>query len=152
MSEHVGESNLQVRVVVRHPPPGVSFAVQKGRSGLVPPVEIHKDQIVFGFVVRLGKSTQGAKPNFLGPFAQGPRAARFVYLNAGRHAGQPDSCWDRRAKIPLGGLTWSIVKSALATRGAVEARVDAVGRDGGPACGSVDVFWRVTPTAGPAHT
>ena len=154
MSEHLGDRGLQVRIVVVHPPADVSFAVQEGRSGLLPPIEVHKDQIAFRFVVRLGMETRGNDPNFLGPFAQGPRGGRFVYVNSGRHAGQEDSCWDRRAKIPLGGLTWSLVKSALAKRGGVvEARMNGVGRDGGPACGSVALLgkWRVTASEASTH-
>jgi hypothetical protein len=67
-------------------------------------------------------------------------------VNSGKRAGQNDSCWDRRAKVPLGGLTWPLVKSAQRKRGAViEARMDGGGRDGGPACGSVALVsaWQV---------
>lgn len=149
MSDHTDEWDLQLRIVVLHPPAGVSFAVQEGRSALLPPVEVQKDQIAFGFAVRVGKETPAAEPNFLGPFAQGPRGGRFVYVNSGKRAGQQDSCWDRRAKVSLGGVTWPLVKSALAKRGAViEARINGAGRDGGPASGSVTLVgkWRVIPS------
>ena len=54
--------------------------------------------------------------------------------------------WDRRAKVPLGGLTWALLRSARRKRGAVvEARIDGEGREGGPACGTVPLVgsWRV---------
>jgi hypothetical protein len=144
--DRVGDGDLRLRIVVLHPPAGVSFAVQEGRSALLRPTEVKKDHIAFEFGVRLGDPIPGDQPNFLGSFAQGPRGGRFVYVNSGKRAGQNDSCWDRRAKVPLGGLTWPLVKSAQRKRGAViEARMDGGGRDGGPACGSVALVsaWQV---------
>lgn len=40
-------------------------------------------------------------PNSLGPFAQGPPAARFVYVDVGTYAGQKNTPWARRMKVPL---------------------------------------------------
>ncbi len=120
--------------------------MQEGRSALLRPTEVKKDHIAFEFSVRLGNPISGDQPNFLGSFAQGPRGGRFVYVNSGKRAGQNDCRWDRRAKVPLGGLTWALVKSAQRKRGAViEARMDGGGRDGGPACGSVALVgaWQV---------
>jgi hypothetical protein len=111
------------------------------------PAEVGKDQIAFEFGVRLGEQVPGEPPNFLGPFAQGPRGGRFVYVNSGQRAGQNESGWERRAKVPLGGLSWALLRSAQRKRGAVvEARIDGGGRDGGPACGTVALVgsWRVT--------
>ena len=143
---------LPLRIVVLHPPADVLFAVQEGSSELLAPSQVQQDQITFGFTVRVVEKEPGEKPDFLGSFVQGPRMGRFVYVNSGRHAGQQNSYWDRRAKVPLGGITWSLIKSALAKRGAVEARIDGVGRDGGPACGSVILLgkWRVIPSPGSA--
>ena len=137
--------DLQLRVVVLRPPPGVSFVVQEGRSALLPPTVVEKDRISFRFAVRVGKGAPGDAPNFLGPFAQGPRGGRFVYVNSGKHAGQAGSPWDRRAKIPLGGITWSLVEAAGARpQGLLEARIEGTGRDGGPVCASVkSVAWKV---------
>jgi hypothetical protein len=83
---------------------------------------------------------------FLGPFTQGPPTARFVYVTSGQSAGQPGSCWNRRAKIPLGGITWSLLEQVLAKKGAVlEVQIEGTGRDGGPACATVPLArtWRV---------
>ena len=140
------ESELRLRIVVLQPPPHVSFAVQEGRSTLLPPTVIEEDRIAFLFGVRVGRRAPGNDPNFLGAFMQGPRRGRFVYVNSGKRAGQTDSCWDRRAKIPLGGITWSLVESAMARpRGVLEARIAGTGRDGGPVCGSVGLVgrWKV---------
>jgi hypothetical protein len=144
--ERVGDGDLRLRIVVLHPPADVSFAVQEGRSALLGPTQVKKDHIAFEFSVRLGKPIPADQPNFLGSFVQGPRGGRFVYVNSGKRAGQNDACWDRRAKVPLGGLTGALVKSAQRKRGAViEARMEGSGRDGGPACGSVALVsaWQV---------
>jgi hypothetical protein len=144
--ERVRDDDLRLRIVVLHPPGDVSFAVQECRSALLRPTEVKKDHIAFEFSVRLGDPIPGGQPNVLGSFAHGPRGGRFVYVNSGKRAGQNDSCWDRRAKVPLGGLTWALVRSAQRKRSAVvEARIEGGGRDGGPACGTVALVgsWRV---------
>jgi hypothetical protein len=51
-------------------------------------------------------------------------------------AGQADSCWTRRLKVPLSGITTKMI----AAGGILEARVPGTGRDGGPACASVKEF------------
>ena len=137
--------DLQLRVVVLRPPPDVSFAVQEGRSALLPPTAVERDHFVFRFSVRVGERAPNDAPNFLGPFAQGPRGGRFVYVNSGKHAGQAGSRWDRRAKIPLGGISWPLVEAAWARpQGVLEARIEGTGRDGGPVCASVkSVAWRL---------
>lgn len=62
-------------------------------------------------------------PNFLGPFAHGPRASRFIYL-VWRRAGAPLG----RSKIPLGSITWTQVTSTETP----ELRVRLVDARGGP--------------------
>jgi len=70
-----------------------------------------------------------------------------VYVNSGTLAGDPQSCWARRAKVPLGGITWALIRNAQASGHAVETEIAGVGRDGGPACGTVPLRreWRVVP-------
>ena len=76
-----------------------------------------------------------------GPFVQGPPRQRFVYLDIGTSAGQMDSCWTRRLKIPLEGIQPKIIR----TGGVLETRVAGTGRDGGPACATVKDFdgWKI---------
>lgn len=141
------ERELPVRLVVVRPPRGVTFRVQRGRAELLPPTRETDDEIAFDFTLRVrGREGDGA-PNFLGPYAQGRPADRFVYVNSGTCAGQADSCWSRRAKVPLARLGWPLVEAALASPGAVvEARIEGTGKDGGPACATVPLLgegWRV---------
>ncbi|HKP37759.1 MAG TPA: DUF5990 family protein [Pyrinomonadaceae bacterium] len=66
-----------------------------------------KDQsgdLEFEFTVTAKPGKDGS-PNFLGPLVQGPVGERFVYINIGAYAGQTDTCWSRRLKIPLSGIT-----------------------------------------------
>jgi hypothetical protein len=140
------DGELQLRIVVLRPPTGVTFAVQRGRFELLPPSSVTRDALVFDVAVRVGPGKDGA-PNFLGPYAQGTPADRFIYVNSGTSAGQTQSCWSRRAKVRTGGIGWAMVDEVLATPGAVlEARFEGTGRDGGPACASVPLVeggWRV---------
>lgn len=140
------QAEIPFRIVIHRPPEGVTFAMQRGRSSLVPPSESSAEAMVFDFVLRVGEQADG-RPNFLGEFAQGTPADRFVYVNSGTSAGQPGSPWTRRAKLKLATVTREMVDAARADAGAViEARIEGIGRDGGPACATVPLLdggWRL---------
>ena len=138
-------SDVLIRVIVDDPPDGVVFQLQRGKQELVPPVRATPREIVFDFALRVGKRSTG-EPNFLGPFVQGPPAGRFVYITSGTLAGQANSYWTRRAKVPLTGITWDLIERARAGNVVLESHVAGTGRDGGPACASVPLRvpgWRV---------
>jgi hypothetical protein len=74
----------------------------------------------------------------LGPVTQGPPTARFLYLNSGSRAGQLDSCWDQRAKVPVTGISRELIETIREIPGArLEARIAGTAPDGGPACATV---------------
>ena len=136
---------VRLRVVVRDPLPGVALRLQLGRTELVAPVSQSARETVFEFELEAR-----SKPNngvvFRGPAAQGPPASRFVYVNAGTYAGQADSAWSRRAKVPLTEVSWTLVAKALRQPGSViVATIDGHGRDGGPAAATVPLLdgWRI---------
>ena len=135
----MADQNVALRIVVENPP--VRFAVQRGKDELLEATSANAKQQVFEFSVRARDDGSGA-PNFLGPFAQGPEGGRFVYVNSGTMGGDMDADWQRRAKVPLSGITWTMIK-----RGSViEARIEGTARDGGPACATVPLLgggWRV---------
>lgn len=138
--------NLPLRITLLHPPPGVRFRLQSGRTDLVSPTHETPEALTFDFPVRVADRDAAHPPRFLGPFTQGPPTARFVYVNSGKRAAQPDSCWDRRAKIPLGAITWPLIEQTLARKNAVlEVQVEGTGKDGGPVCATVRFTreWRV---------
>src|SRR4051794_21098643 len=90
------------RIIVIHAPAGVSMKVQRGKFELLEPdVEGDTKTFEFGITVEL----TGDVPNFLGPFAQGPKNARFVYVNSGTYAGEAGTPWSRRAKLSLMSIT-----------------------------------------------
>jgi hypothetical protein len=143
---------VPLRITVLAPPPGVAWAVQSGRSELIKPSRHTVTEITFDVIVRIGRSQADGTPSLLGAVAQGPPASRFIYVNSGGRAGQPDSCWDRRAKIPLMGISSALLKAVRTTPGArLEARIIGTVCDGGPACATVPLLdggWRlITPTA-----
>jgi hypothetical protein len=142
------ERELPLRITVVQPPAGVTFCLQQGKKDLVPPTEASDERLSFDFALRVhGDRTQGM-PNLRGPLAQGPPAGRFVYVNSGTLAGQADSCWTRRAKVFLAGITWELIEQALANPGTIlEARIAGKAKDGGPACAKVPLLgggWGLT--------
>ncbi|HXM35533.1 MAG TPA: DUF5990 family protein, partial [Pyrinomonadaceae bacterium] len=103
------ESELTVRIVLEKPPAGVDFGLQKGRGHDYETIQRQRSKaknLSFELSVRIKANRENALPTFLGPMVQGPPDQRFVYLDIGRYAGQADTCWSRRLKIPLVGITW----------------------------------------------
>jgi hypothetical protein len=147
MPARPADTELALRIVVRRPPRGVPFAVQRGRDELLPPKAPATDPLVFDFSVRVGVTSGEAGPRLLGPFVQGPPSARFVYVTSGTRAGQSGSPWNRRAKVSLTGITAALVERALAEPGTrLETTFEGTGKDGGPTCASVpSVVWRIVP-------
>ena len=144
------KTRLFLRIVVVDPPPGITFALQQGRSDLVAPVETTASSIVFEFPVTVADAAS-RPPRLTGGFAQGSPGSRFVYVNSGTMAGQAESCWTRRAKVPLTGISPTLLRSALAKNGRIlEARISGRARDGGPACATVPLLaaWTVADRGG----
>jgi hypothetical protein len=134
---------LTLRIVVEAPPSGVDFALQKGKGSAYEPVQKQRSKgndLIFECQpsIRSGVSSDGM--SLTGPFVQGPPRQRFVYLDIGTYAGQSDTPWSRRLKIPLEGIT----SEMIAKGGVLEVRVPGTARDGGPNCATVKDFkgWR----------
>ena len=146
----IQEKELSLRITLMDPPPGVVFCLQRGRADLVSPTEAAGEQISFDFTLRV-HGEPGGPPNLRGAFAQGPPATRFVYVNSGTLAGQKDSYWTRRAKVPLSGITWELIEQAISNPGTVlEARIPGTVKDGGPVCASIRLLgdgWRALDAA-----
>ncbi|MGH9420510.1 MAG: DUF5990 family protein [Thermoanaerobaculia bacterium] len=133
------DQQVSIRIIVENPPPGAHFAVQRGKDGLLNPKTSNPKQLVFEFDIRV-RHDQSDGPNFLGPYAQGPVGARFVYVNSGTMAGVLQSPWTRRAKIQLAGITWALTTQAMDRGEFLEARIAGTARDGGPACATVPLL------------
>jgi Family of unknown function (DUF5990) len=134
---------LTLRIVVEAPPSGVDFALQKGQGSAYEPVQKQRSKgndLTFEFQPAIRSGVRSDGRSLAGPFVQGPPRQRFVYLDIGTYAGQSDTPWSRRLKIPLEGLT-----AAMTAKGGVfEVRVPGTARDGGPNCATVKDFkgWR----------
>ena len=117
--------------------------VQKGKDELLQPDKRTGRDLIFDFEVSVDVD-QGPL-NFLGKFAQGPKDARFIYVNSGTYAGQAEIHWGRRAKLALGSITREQVEDVLGNDGArIETTMPGTGRDGGPTCASVKgIEWSV---------
>ena len=142
------EAEVRLRIVLVAPPASVDFGVQEGKGN--DHTTIHKQRskdadLTFEFTVTVKDNREDGLPNFLGPLAQGPTAGRFIYINIGKSAGQFDSCWDRRIKVPLGGITWDMIEKA-STKLVLEAQLPETGKDGGPSCATVKPAegWKVS--------
>jgi Family of unknown function (DUF5990) len=136
------EQELKLVIILESPPPGVDFGLQKGSGNDYETIQTQRSKsgdLRFEFEVRVREGKDG-QPNFLGPFAQGSAHERFVYLDIGTYAGQEDTPWSRRLKVPLRSITWDQIKKGKV----LETRVPGTGRDGGPSCATVKPFagWR----------
>jgi len=110
----------------------VDFGLKKGHGSDSEDVAKQRskgDDLEFEFTVtaKIGKDHL---PNFTGPFVQGPAGERFVYINIGTYAGQTNTPWSRRLKIPLSGITWDMLRSGKV----LVAHIPGTGKDGGPSC------------------
>jgi hypothetical protein len=125
---------VPIKIKVLHPLPGVAMMVQRGKGELLAPAAASAEELVFEFEVTVDMTER--EPNFLGRYAQGPKNARFVYVNSGTYADQ-HSHWGRRAKISLMHITREQIELAVKDGRTLSTEFPGVGRDGGPTCASV---------------
>ncbi len=126
-------AEAKLRIILEKPPAGVDFGLQKGRGHGYETVQTQRStgaDLTFEFSVPW-KGGPG------GPLVQGKPGERFVYLDIGTAAGQMESCWTRRLKIPL---------SSIENPGSYQTRVNGTAKDGGPSCGTAKPFagWQVS--------
>ena len=143
---------LSIRIILESPPPGVDFGIQKGSGNKYETIlkqrSIDKD-LCFEFKISV-KENQAALPDFKGPYVQGPSNERFIYVDIGTAAGQFDSVWTRRLKIPLRDISAETIQQLLTDSSLVlETKVPGTGKDGGPNCATVKPFpgWHLSPSA-----
>jgi hypothetical protein len=138
------ESDLPIRLVLVEPPSGVDFGIQHGGGAHYETRFVQQAQqgdVVFDFSLRVADNRKDGLPNFKGPFAQGPAEARFIYIDVGSYAGQKDTPWSRRMKVPLQGITWELIRRVTSKPGQkLAARIPGTGKDGGPNCATVKLL------------
>lgn len=143
------ERELTFRIVLVEPPRGVDFALQKGKGSNYQIVQKQRSgtgNLSFEFTAGVSLGTKGEPPNPLGPFVQGTPDARFVYIGIGTFAGQTDTEWNRRLKVPLRGISAQMVeRAARDPHAAFETHVPGTAKDGSPTCATVKPFagWKL---------
>jgi hypothetical protein len=141
------ETSLLLRIVLEKPPPGVDFGLQEGKGRDYKTVQTQRSKggdLTFTCTVTVKDKREDGLPNFLGPLTQGPPTDRFIYFDIGQFAGQKDSCWNRRLKIPLVGITWEMIQQVSADPKLIlEMRAPGTGKRGGPMCAKLKgVEWK----------
>lgn len=135
------ESEVHLQITLLAPPAEVDFGIQQGKandSTTVQRTRSNGGDLSFRIAVTVKNNREDGLPNFLGPFAQGPTTERFVYIGVGTAAGQMDSPWQRRIKVPLAGISWELIEQAAAdSKMVLEARLPGKGKYGTPSCATI---------------
>jgi len=124
--------DISLRILLKNPTAGVDFGLQKGRGSKYEVVQKQRstgEDLKFEFTAGVKTDKDGA-PDFSGPFVQGPRGDRYFYIDIGTYAGQVNTCWSRRLKVPLSCITSDLIDS----NSTLIADIPGTGRDGGPSC------------------
>lgn len=114
--EPKSEIVVPLRIILVAPPPGVDFGVQEGKGNDYKTIAVQRSKagnLTLECTINVKGNRADGPPNFAGPISQGPPTGRFIYVDIGKSAGQFDSCWQRRIKIPLETITWEMVDSVL---------------------------------------
>ena len=90
------------------------------------PSPTNAKRIVFRPVLRARRNTDGS-PNFLGPFAHGPKNERFIYLVWA--TASPASRFGR-VKVHLNHLKWADVEKAVARKKPMKVTLELTRGDG----------------------
>lgn len=137
------------KIILQKPPADVDYGLQKGSGnnyGIIQKQRSTDIDLIFSFKVII-KNGKNSLPDFYGPMVQGPAGERFVYIGIGTYAGEPDSPWSRRLKIPLRDISSEMIHKLLADPSMIlETKVSGTGKDGTPACATVKPFggWQLS--------
>jgi Family of unknown function (DUF5990) len=68
---HRMDHELPIRVTVLRPPPGVTFAIQRGKDELLSPSKVGADSLVFELSIRVSQRKAGSATECAGPLSPG---------------------------------------------------------------------------------
>ncbi len=143
-------SFITLQITLIKPTEGVDFGLQKGSGNNYETIQKQRSDaqdLFFKFPIQVkGESQKDLLPKFSGHFVQGPANNKFIYIDIGTCAGQTNTCWSRKLKIPLTGITWKDIDKIIASPDlTLETIVPGTGRDGGPNCATVKPFagWHI---------
>ncbi|MFB9844401.1 DUF5990 family protein [Mucilaginibacter ginsenosidivorans] len=142
--------DLHLRIILISPPADVDFGLQSGSGNKYKTVQKQvsgNGDLLFVLSVKI-KNDKDGNIDFAGPFVQGSKGERFIYIDIGTYAGNPESEWGRRLKIPLRDIPVSVIEKLQPDNKLIlETRVPGMGKDGGPNCATVKPFegWHAVP-------
>ncbi|GAA0878707.1 hypothetical protein GCM10009119_16750 [Algoriphagus jejuensis] len=148
------ESEITLQIILTKPTSSVVFGLQKGSGNNYETMQKQIptfNDLTFTFTIKVkGDRSKDTFPKLSGSFVQGSGDNRFVYIDIGTYAGQSDTPWSRRLKIPLTGITWKDIDS-LTGESMLQTSVPGTGKDGGPNCATVKPFagWHATDETNP---
>jgi Family of unknown function (DUF5990) len=137
------DTRIKFRIILEKTPLDVCFGLQKGKG--TPYETIQKQlgdekNLSFEGEMRVKKTATGSY-DFFGDCIQGTTTERFIYIGIGMAAGQLNSIWSRRLKVPLRGITAEmILKLNESDSFCLETKVPAIGKDSTPNCATVKPF------------
>jgi hypothetical protein len=131
---------IRLRITIVSPPAGAKWALQSGKSDLVPPIQAAERAVVFETDVEATVGSKAEPFRLRGAAVQGRAGDRFLYLNSGTYAGDRTSMWGRRAKVPLLGITAKLANATALKGSIVECQFSGTAKDGGPACASITLL------------
>ena len=104
------ETEVKLQIILIKPTKDVDFGLQKGSGNNYETIQKQRSDgqnLLFKFPVKVkGERQKDLLPKFSGHFVQGPAGNKFIYIDIGTYAGQTNTGWSRRLKIPLTGITW----------------------------------------------
>jgi hypothetical protein len=137
---------ITLRIILQGPILGVVYGLQKGKGAKYETLQkqtADSTDLIFQFTVE-AKSGDDGRIILLGPYTQGTPQERLVYIDIGTCAGQKDSPWSRRLKIPLASIDAALLNT-LSEKNVLFCEVPGAGKDGSPNCATVKPFsgWKV---------
>ncbi|CAN5562114.1 hypothetical protein BH10BAC3_BH10BAC3_06410 [soil metagenome] len=142
---------VTLRIKLVKPPPSLNFALQQGAGNIYELVQKQisgNEDLIFVCPVKCtGDRQKDILPKLGGSFVQGPAGAKFIYIGSGAFAGNANSVWSRRLKVPLTRISWPMLDEMIANANLIlETTVPGTAKDGGPNCATVKPFdgWRIT--------
>ncbi|MEJ0007954.1 MAG: DUF5990 family protein [Steroidobacteraceae bacterium] len=137
-------SELEVTIEIRctHPPAAdgaagevLHLGIQQGTQ-VTDPTPVNRKTLIFRALLRARLHTDGSA-NFLGPFAQGPRAERFIYLKWVAMKEGAVVAYPGRIKLHLSHLPWSRIEAAASARKPIMVTLALTNAKGKPVYASV---------------
>lgn len=132
---------LTLHIILQKPPSDTFFGLQKGTGNNCEIVQMQRYTSI-DLHFNLTAETKGDQqkdlfPDFKGPYVQGPKGGRFIYIVIRGIAGTPAETYNGRMKIPLSGISWNILNDANPV---LETTVPGTGKNGGPNYANVKPF------------